>query len=314
MLCIAHNRHGGGDALIAGAGDDHDRHLTAAHAGVGPGGGIGARLGADVLRAGQQRAADGRAPLARKPLLRNGGVAVDLAADHALDARKRHLIGELQNLGKVQHALVLQIVLCGGDERLVQQHLAVFLHVNDVRVVVCNAHNRPVRAARAGEPDVEHARRVLQVRGRDGRLRGVVPDGLQLRLRHVGNDLQLRILPPGDDARGHCRIDTLHSAGIRHNDAFNVLQNVAADLRQNGLRRAAERFTQHCRTVCDSDRLRTAGGEHQLFLQNRHIGVHVCFCHNSHSPYLSLIRQKMSVLRQTYYSIGVYRTQLPSRK
>ena len=41
---IDHHRHTGGDALIAGAGEDHHGHLAAAHTGIGTGGGIGLGL------------------------------------------------------------------------------------------------------------------------------------------------------------------------------------------------------------------------------------------------------------------------------
>ncbi len=81
MSGVPHHRHGSGDPLVAGTGEDHYRQLTSAHPGVAPGGGPCFRFGLDVpgiLR--QQNGADIGAPVILQPLLRDGRVAVDLTA------------------------------------------------------------------------------------------------------------------------------------------------------------------------------------------------------------------------------------------
>ena len=79
LLGVFDDRNRGRDALIARAGEDHDRLFAAAHARIRPGGSIGLCPLLDVVAVIlEQDAPDLRAPCARQPLAGNGGIIGNL--------------------------------------------------------------------------------------------------------------------------------------------------------------------------------------------------------------------------------------------
>ena len=175
------------------------------------------------------------------------------------------------------------MILRRRHNRLIDEDLAVFLHMDDVRVVVRDAHDGGVVSGKARESDIEHAGRVLHARDLHGGPVCIGADRLEIGLCHLSDHLQLRFRVPGDDAGGNRGGNALHAARAGHDNALDILQNVAAHLGSDPLRRAAERIAQLRRGVGDRNGLGTARGEDKLFLQNRHIGIHGFRLHDGSS-------------------------------
>ena len=91
LLVLTHQRtvaphgDGGGNALIAGAGDDDHGHLAAVHAGIAACGGPSTSLSLGVIAALEKIGADVGAPGVLKPLLGDGGILLDLTRDQRFD-------------------------------------------------------------------------------------------------------------------------------------------------------------------------------------------------------------------------------------
>ena len=97
------------DALIAAAGIDDHRQLTAAHAGIGTGGRLGngpvAHLAAVEFQHG---GTDVGTVIPPQALLGDRRVVPDLRIQHLADIRQVASIGKVVNIGNVQQASVRQ--------------------------------------------------------------------------------------------------------------------------------------------------------------------------------------------------------------
>ena len=124
----------------------------------------------------------------------------------------------------------------------------------------------------AGEHDVQQPGGVGALH-LDGGLLGVAGDVPQLVLRHVGDDLQDLVRPPGHHPGGHRRLDALQAAGVGDDDALHIFDDIAGHLRQHPLRGRAQGLPQESGGVGDGDGLCTAGGGDKLLPEDVHIGM-----------------------------------------
>ena len=269
FLGVLNDGHRGGDALVAAAGDDDDRHLAAAHAGVGPGGGHGPGANLDVVPVVlAQHLADVGAPVVGHALLGNGVVVVDLPLNdvlHILDVAGVH---KVHNGLHGQAAPVRQAAGAVGDHvAALQQDLAVFLDQDDVGVVVRNAQADGVRSGNKGDDDIKD--HVPRGRGHPDFMTGEIGlDLLLLGVGHLGDDLQDLSGVPGHRARGGRGLDALEAAGVGYHYAFNILDDIAAGLHQNALRQAAQNLPGLGGGVGDGNGLGAAHGGYQLLPQD----------------------------------------------
>ena len=273
---VHHHRNRGGDSLVAAAGDDDDRLLAAAHPGVGPGGshvsGPDLHILAVVVA---QHLADVGPPLAGHALLGDGPVVVDLPLHQLPDILQVHGVREVHNGLHCQAAPVCQAAgLAAGGQHLAgaQQRLAVFLNEDDVGVVVGNPQPHLVLPRPQGQDDVEHH---VPLGGPhlDLMVGKVVPDGVLLLPGDAGDHLQDLSRVPGHRAGGGRGLDALQAAGVGHNDALDVLDDVAAGLHQHLVRQTPQDLPRLGRAVGDGDGLGAPHGGHQLLLQNLEVGV-----------------------------------------
>ena len=111
LLGIFHHRDGGGDALIATAGDDDDRHFATAHARVGACRGhiTGAGIDADAVML-LEHGADIRAPAMPHAFFSDGVVVVDLALDQCPN------VFQIAGGGEVEHPFY-------GQAGAIRQHV-----------------------------------------------------------------------------------------------------------------------------------------------------------------------------------------------
>ena len=271
---VDHHGQAGGDALVAGAGEDDHGHLTAAHPGIGPGSRVGLGPLLDVVAVVlQQYPSDLRAPGTPQPLLGDGGVLFDLPQKKLLHSLQRHRIGKADDVLHVEAALVGHMLLGGVHHRQIPQDLAVALHMDDVGMVVGDAHPRRVVSGNGLDVDVQLAggfaadhvdiRRAQEVvQGRQG-LRG-----------KVRNDLQIPVRVPCHHARSDGGTDALAPSGVGDHHAFDVFQNVAADGGRHPLRQLPQELFHGGGAVGDGDRLGAARGRDQFLAQNGDIVAH----------------------------------------
>ena len=88
------------------------------------------------------------------------------------------------------------------------------------------------------------------------------------RARLIGDNLQLLLGVPSDDADGDGGLNPLLAAGIGDDDTFDILQNIPADRGRDFVRQTAQQGAHFCGAVGNGDGLGAAGGQHELLLQN----------------------------------------------
>ena len=266
-LGVADHRQRGRDSLISGAGQDHDRHLAAAHSGIRASRRIGLRLRLDIaVGALEQDPADLGAPAAADALLGDGGIILDLPLQYRLQQRRIDRIGKAHDVLDIQAGFIRQPFLRRRGDRQIEQNFFVSCLIHKIRVVIGDPNAGAVFARPAGKADVQNARR-LRAADLDRRFAEIFQNFFRVLLRHLRHHLQSPTRRSGGNSGGNGRLDALQSAGIRHDGAFHVLQNVSADLRPDALRAAAQKLAQLCRRIGNGDRLRTAGRKDQLLLE-----------------------------------------------
>ena len=114
-------RDGTGDALVATAGIDNDRKLTAVHAGVGACGRPCFGAGGDVISAGaQENGADVGAVVTTQSFLRDGRVIADLPVQDIRDVRNVYGGDEVPDVLHVEKgAIRAGVILAIGGRRCV---------------------------------------------------------------------------------------------------------------------------------------------------------------------------------------------------
>ena len=139
-------------------------------------------------------------------------------------------------------------------------------------MLVGDAHPRVVSARKDGDGQVEDVRRLqgLHFNQRGGEVVG------EPRLRfvaHMRNDIQLRVLVAAEDADRRRDGNAASAVRAGHDDAFDVLDDVAARAHLDALRQRPERGTRLGGAVGDGDRhLRMLLAEAAQCYSRGHIG------------------------------------------
>lgn len=93
--------------------------------------------------------------------------------------------------------------------------------------------------------------------------------------RDPGQHFKLELRVARDDTGRGCGFYAAHGTGVRHNHALYVLDDVGTYGDFHLFRQCAEGFARQCRSVGESDGLRTSHCGYQLFFQYCYIAF-VC--------------------------------------
>ena len=268
LLGVDHDRHGGRDALVAGAGVDDDRQLAAGHARVAGRGGHIAGAVLHRLAVGlAQRLADVRAVGPGEARLGDGHIVRDLPLKDLLHILRTQRLREIHDPLDRQDAAVRAAFGDGLAARTVDEALRAVQQLHEVRMAADDPRRGLIASRVDRDADIEDERRVDRPEV-NGRLQQVRPHVRDLLVGDLAEDLQLLLLPARDDARGSRRGDAVHRARMRHDDALDVLDDISADLDPHPLRPLAEHGAGLRRGVGDGDGLRAAHGGHELLAQD----------------------------------------------
>lgn len=273
LLGVLDEGHRAGDALIAAAGVDDDRQLTAVHAGIRTGGRLGLGPDRHIVAVGRkQHPADVGTVVAQKAFFRDGVVVADLPLQQVGHIPQVGGLGKLPDILHVQKTAVRPAALLRRfvRQRLFVEHLAVLFDQADVGVEVRDAHLCPGIAAALGHNDIEHMA-LFDVLNGDGHRLQVIPDGSLLVRADLGDDLQLLLGRTGDDACGGRSFHALQVAGVGHDDAFHVLDDAAAHLQLHALGQHAQHLAGLRGGIGQRDGLGAAHCRDELLFQNPHI-------------------------------------------
>ena len=86
--------------------------------------------------------------------------------------------------------------------------------------------------------------------------------------RCIGQNLQLPVCIAGHNTGCHSHLNALHSVGHRHDNAFHILDDAAADRSRNLLRLSLQGLFSQSRRIRKGDWLCTPGGRDQLLAQH----------------------------------------------
>ena len=295
---VLHHGHGHGDALIAGAGIDDHRQLTAAHPGVGPGGGLGLAAGGHaVSELPQEYLAHVAAVAALEALLADGHVIVHLALEHVPHVVQVHGPGKLHDVPDGEQPLLGGDLAdgAGGVHRLFQQHGTVFFDEDHVGVVVDDPHPGPVVPGVEGDDEVQHQAAVQKGDLAHPPAHHVLDAGLLLPAHHA-DDLQGLPGVPGHDPGGHRRLNALEPVGVGHHHALDVFDEVPAGLDLHALRHGPQGVPGQGGGIGDGDGLGTAHRGHQLLVEDLHIGVVDFRLHDRFPPNFCTSRMSMTTI------------------
>ena len=276
-LGVLDHRHRHRDALVAAARVDDHRQLAAAHPGVGAGGRLGDGPVADVVAVELEHGGADVGPVVpQQALLRDEGVVLDLGVQHRADVLEVAAAGKVQNIRDGQKVPAGQAVPGGGAalvaaggpgllHRHIQQDLAVLFDVDDVGVVLGDADGGGLLPGGQPDGDVEDLAVVhrFHLDGRHGQ------EAAHLRFLlfgHFGDHLQGAACLAAHDAGGRRGLDPLHPAGVGHDDALDILDDVVADSQPDLAGQSAQHLPGLGRRVGDGDGLGAAHGGDQLFV------------------------------------------------
>ena len=269
------HRHAGGDALVAAARVDDDRHFASVHPGVAPRGRVGTHdVRQIVLVSHEQRFADARAVISPETFFSDRHVVFDLPLQQFPYLFDIHGLRKVHDTFDRQAApiRVLILLLFGF---FAQENFAVPLDLHDVDVVIHDAHVGRVFSCKSSHSDVED---VVAVNVNDFDFR-TVEVGLDFRnpvLGHACDDFQLggRVAHSGT---GRCGgFDSAQPARIRDDDALDVFDDVAADFDPHPLRKRTQNLAGFCSCVSDRDRLGASHGGTQFLVQDVDIVCVTC--------------------------------------
>ena len=255
-------------ALVARARVDDHGQRAAAHARVGPRGRTDAHARRDVGRVhGEDRAADLASPVAAQALFGHGGVAVDLALKQGLHTLKIDLTGKRADVGHGKTAVdFLAVGVVFLVVSIALDRLAVAGDVDDVGVAVAQRDRSGVARARHlhDDEEVRHALDKLDLAEalRDEGL-GTLDDLGRYRLE----DLELTVGVAAEKTEHGRDLDALEAARVRHDDALDVLDDVAAAAHDHVLDGLAKRATGKRRAIGQGDGLGAAQCAHELFAE-----------------------------------------------
>ena len=278
-------------ALVARTRVDDDGQGAAAHARIGPRSRAGAHARRDIGRVhGKDRAADLASPVAAQALFRHGGVAVDLALKQGLYAFKIDLAGKRADVGHGKAAVdFLAVGVVALVVSVALDRLAVACDVDDVGVAVAQRDRSGVARARHlhDDEEVRHAFDKLDLAEtlRDKGL-GTLDDlG-----RHRLEDLELTVGVAAEKTEHGRHLDALEAARVGHDDALDVLDDVAAAAHDHVLDGLAERATGKRRSIGQGDGLGAAQCAHEFFaeqLNEQGRGLLIGRCGHAGAPSIS---------------------------
>ena len=165
------------------------------------------------------------------------------------------------------------MLLGGVHHRQIPQDLTVVLHMDDVGVMVGDAHPRRMLSGEGLDVDVQLTGGLSADHVDIRRVQEVVQGSQSLRGK-VCDDLQVPVRVACHHARGNGGTDALASAGVGDHHAFDVFQNVAADGGRHPLRQLPQELFHGGGAVGDGDRLGAARGRDQFLAQNGDIVAH----------------------------------------
>ena len=125
------------------------------------------------------------------------------------------------------------------------------------------AHGRKMAACADSYLDIQQE---LRFRRRDRKRRLLHVPGQRRNFvgRHVRHDLQACLRIARQRADGRRRFDAAQSAGVRHNDTLDILDDIAACSNVDLGWQHPQSFSCHCRAVCNRNRLRAPHRTHKL--------------------------------------------------
>ena len=277
---ILDDRHRDRDALIAAARVDDNWQLTAAHTGIRACCCLGNSAVAHILAVKFQHCrADVRTVIPSQSLLRDAGVVPDLGFQQRSDVVDLAGIGKCKDIRNVQQCPVCQTALGRGGvtaellcllRGMIQQHFAVSLDQDNIRVVLADAHHGGIAPLLQRHDDVKD-KAVVDCLHRD---RHLLQEGAHRSLLvrcYSCDDLQCLVRLPADDACRCGGLNALHAIGVGHDDALDILDNVAAHADLDFIRHAAKHIPRLGGGVGDSNRFGAAHGWDQLLLEDLHI-------------------------------------------
>ena len=300
LLGVLDDGQGSGHALVAAAGVDDHGHFTAVHPGVGTGRchGLGPDHDAALTVGLKQHTSDVGAVVPPKTFLGDGAVVLDLPIQNVLHVGDVHGFREVQDVPQIQAGAVGKTGLALALHRRIQEHLAVALDVDDIRVIVDDPDAGTVLPVENSDHDLKGQTVVDVLHGNGGALQIGAHLGDLLR-GHVRDDLQLPGCVAAHDSGYRRRGNALHVVGIGNNHAFHVLDDAAAGTDGHPIGHLAQNLPGLRRAVGQGDGLGAAHGRHQLLLQNADIGavIGIFFVHVCVSSFLPIITAEMSFLR-----------------
>ena len=278
------HRQRGGQPLVAAAGIDDDRQFAAVHPGVGAGGrpGFGPVVGA-VAVGFQQDPPDVGPVLAAQPLPGNGRVAVDLPLQNGLDILQLHTVGKFHDPLHTQQRPVGGVLDALLGIRAVQQDLPVRFQPDHVGVVAGDLGERRVPRRRYPNLDVKN---VLLIRRQHPQFHFLLVIGHpgDLLGGKAGQDLQLRVGIAGHDARSGGCLQPALPAGVGHDHALDVLDDVGAGAHFHLPGQAAQGLPGQRSAVRHGNGLGAAHRRPQFFLQDGAEFLVDLFVHEGASP------------------------------
>ena len=264
------DRQGGGHSLIAAAGDDDHRQLTAVHPGIGAGG--SRRPQADIQPVPvevQQGFAHLGAPAALQSLPGDSGAAGNLPLQHRRRVPGIHGVGKGDNLLHAEDGAIRLGTLAAAA--LIQARL-VPPDPGNVGVIIRDLAAGGVAGGAQGDADIENPI-PLGRQHMNGAVPEEVPHGRDFLRRDPGEDFQPQLRPAADDAGSHGGFDSPQAAGVGHRDGIDVLDDITADLRPAFHRRFPQRFHRFGGCQRHGNGFRAAQRRQQLFPEDVQITV-----------------------------------------
>ena len=267
LLGILNQGHRAGDALVAAAGIDNHRQLTAIHPGIRTGCRLCLGTDGHIISVGrQQSASDVGTVVPQKSLLCNGIVAANLPLQNLLHVTQICRGGKIPDVRHIQHTPVgAALINLRLAHRLFQQHLTVLFNQNDVGVEVRNPNLCPAASLERRHLEVKHMT-PIDVLNFNLHPIQIFLDGLLLRGGHLGDDLQFLIRHASHNARRSGGTDALEVTGVGDNHAFHIFNNAAADLEQHPVRQRPQNGSCLGGGIGQRNRLGAAHGGNQFFL------------------------------------------------
>ena len=273
LFRVNDDRNGGGHTLVSAAGIDDDRQFAAVHTRVGTGCRPGLRPILNAVAVGlQQDLTDACAISFPQTGFGDLHVAVDLPLEDIPHVVEPDLVGEGDDLLHRQQRAVSGRLHHLVGKGLVQQDLAVFFDPHHIGVVTDHADVGGVVSGGKTNLNVKGAVGGGLSEHKFGGAEKIVHPAQRFR-SHVGEHFKLPVRIAAADARGHRGTKTLSPRRMRHDDALDVLDDVAADGQLHAFGQGAQSL--FCQSACISngDRLGAARCRDQLFTKNIHIGL-----------------------------------------